>query len=133
MAKRTVIIDDERITVADAAEILRMSPMGLRIALRNGKFAYFGEAWKNEEKWTYYINSNRLLEYVGIARARGVDLPEIQNDLQGKENEVSQTEVFSSLEIIKMEKEIQKLKAENKKLKGLLNQIFTEISQAIID
>ena len=133
MAKRTVIIDDERITVADAAKLLGMSPMALRISMRQGKFTFFGEAWKNDEKWTYYINSNRFSEYVGIARTRGVDLPEIQNNLQGKENGATQPEVFSSIELIKMEKEIEKLKAENKKLKGLLNQIFTEISQVIID
>lgn len=32
-----------------------------------------------------------------------------------------------------MEKEIEKLKAENKKLKGTLNRILTEVSQIMID
>lgn len=50
MAKRTVIIDDERITVADAAKLLGMSPMALRISMRQGKFTFFGEAWKNGER-----------------------------------------------------------------------------------
>lgn len=53
-----------RMTVAEAAKKLEMSPMALRIAMRQGKFSFFGEAWKNDEKWTYYINRNRLEEYI---------------------------------------------------------------------
>jgi N-acetylglucosamine kinase-like BadF-type ATPase len=53
-----------RMTVAEAAKKLEMSPMALRIAMRNGKFTVFGQAWQNEEKWTYYINRNRLEEYI---------------------------------------------------------------------
>jgi hypothetical protein len=55
-----------RFTVADAAKKLGMSAQGLRIAMQRGKFTYFGEAWKNDEKWSYYINKNRLEEYLGI-------------------------------------------------------------------
>nr|WP_312578238.1 hypothetical protein [Sedimentibacter sp.] len=44
IAKKTITIDDEKITIAETAAILRISPMGLRAALRNGKFNYFGEA-----------------------------------------------------------------------------------------
>ena len=65
---------------------------GLRKALRHGKFNYFCEAWKSDEdgdRWTYYINPNRFLEYAGIAKARGVDLPEIQDYLQRKLHETS--------------------------------------------
>lgn len=58
-----------RITVAEAAKKLGMAPMGLRIAMRQGKFSQFGEAWKNDEKWTYYINKNRLEEYLGNENA----------------------------------------------------------------
>jgi hypothetical protein len=53
-----------RMTVAEAAKKLEMSPMALRIAMRQGKFSFFGKAWQNEEKWTYYINRNRLEEYI---------------------------------------------------------------------
>ena len=53
-----------KITVAEAAKKMGITPMCLRIALRNGKFSQFGEAWKNEEKWTYYINENRLEQYL---------------------------------------------------------------------
>lgn len=90
MARRAITIDDEKINITEAAAILRMSPEGLRRALRKGKFNYFGEAWKSDEdgdRWTYYICPNRFLEYVGIAR--GVDLPEIQNYLQRKAQKVS--------------------------------------------
>jgi hypothetical protein len=54
-----------KVTVSKAAQLLGMSTQGLRIAMQRGKFTYFGEAWKNEEKWTYYINDNRLKEYIG--------------------------------------------------------------------
>lgn len=59
-----------RMTVAEAAKKLEMSPMALRIAMRQGKFSFFGEAWKNDEKWTYYINRNRLEQYL---KAEGVN------------------------------------------------------------
>lgn len=54
-----------KVIVSEAAKKLGMSAQGLRIALQRGKFTYFGEAWKNDEKWSYYINDNRLLEYIG--------------------------------------------------------------------
>jgi len=53
-----------RMTVTEAAKKLEMSPMALRIAMRQGKFTMFGQAWQNEEKWTYYINRHRLEEYI---------------------------------------------------------------------
>jgi len=53
-----------KVTVSEAAKKLGMSAQGLRIALQRGKFNQFGEAWKNDEKWTYYINRNRLEEYI---------------------------------------------------------------------
>lgn len=53
-----------RMSVAEAAKRLEMSQMALRIAMRQGKFSQFGEAWKNDEKWTYFINRNRFEEYI---------------------------------------------------------------------
>jgi hypothetical protein len=61
-------MEGAKVNIAEAAEILGMSAQGLRIALQRGKFSYFGEAWKNDEKWTYYINRNRLEEYAGIKK-----------------------------------------------------------------
>jgi len=59
-----------KITVAEASKMMGIAPMCLRIALRNGKFSQFGEAWKNNEKWTYYINKERLEQYLN---AKGVN------------------------------------------------------------
>ena len=59
-----------KVVVSEAAKQLGMSAQGLRIALQRGKFSQFGEAWKNDEKWTYYINRNRLEQYL---KAEGVN------------------------------------------------------------
>jgi N-acetylglucosamine kinase-like BadF-type ATPase len=67
-----------RMTVAEAAKRLEMSPMALRIAMRQGKFSFFGEAWQNDEKWTYFINRNRFEEY--IAKYGEVSLSEEENE-----------------------------------------------------
>lgn len=53
-----------RISVNEAAKKLGIYPMGLRIALRQGRFSEFGEAWKNDTRWTYYINKKRLENYL---------------------------------------------------------------------
>lgn len=53
-----------KITVTEAAKKLGIYPQGLRIALQQGKFSEFGEAWKAGERWTYYINKNRLENYL---------------------------------------------------------------------
>lgn len=134
MTTKILTIDDEKINVAEAAAILRTSPIGLRSALRHGRFNYFGEAWKSEEdgeRWTYYINPNRFLEYVGMAKARGVDLPEISEYLERKAQEPSPAESFSLLEKADLEKEIKKLKSENKKLKGIINRFLEEASEVV--
>lgn len=59
-----------KLTVAEAAKKLGMSAQGLRIALQRGRFSQFGEAWKNDEKWSYYINRARLEQYL---KAEGVN------------------------------------------------------------
>lgn len=59
-----------KITIAEASKMMGITPMCLRIALRQGKFSQFGEAWKNEEKWTYYINRERLEQYL---KARNIN------------------------------------------------------------
>lgn len=59
-----------KITVAEASKMMGITPMALRIALRQGRFSQFGEAWKNDEKWSYYINRNRLEQYL---KAEGVN------------------------------------------------------------
>ena len=59
-----------KITVAEASKLLGITQMALRIALRQGRFSQFGEAWKNDEKWSYYINRARLEQYL---KAEGVN------------------------------------------------------------
>lgn len=59
-----------KITVAEASKLLGITQMALRIVLRQGRFSQFGEAWKNDEKWSYYINRARLEQYL---KAEGVN------------------------------------------------------------
>lgn len=64
-------------TVAEAAKKLGMATQTLRLALREGRFKQFGEAFKTtENRYTYYINETRLEKYlegrdmdVGYARS----------------------------------------------------------------
>jgi len=56
---------DKRITVAAAAKELGMSASALRVAFQKGKFQQFGQAWQNDEKWTYYINAHQFYKYIG--------------------------------------------------------------------
>lgn len=53
-----------KITVAEAAKIMGIAPMCLRIALRQGKFTSFAQAWQNNDRWTYYINKERFEQYL---------------------------------------------------------------------
>ncbi|HCS10991.1 MAG TPA: hypothetical protein DIV40_05995 [Clostridiales bacterium] len=57
-------MEKTRITVAEASKLLGITQMALRIALRQGRFSQFGEAWKNDEKWSYYVNRARLEQYL---------------------------------------------------------------------
>ena len=57
--------------------------MALRIALRQKRFSQFGEAWKNDEKWSYYINRNRLEQYL---KAEGVNNELYINSQQRADN-----------------------------------------------
>lgn len=59
-----------KITVAEASKLLGITQMALRVALRQGRFSQFGVAWKNEQKWSYYINRARLEQYL---KAEGVN------------------------------------------------------------
>lgn len=50
--------------VSEAAKKLGMSTQTLRLALQQGRFD-FGTAIKtSERRWTYYINPNRLSQYL---------------------------------------------------------------------
>jgi len=51
-----------KLTIAQAAEIMGVTPMFLRLALRQGMFE-FGTAVKGN-RWIYYINTERFLKYM---------------------------------------------------------------------
>lgn len=52
----------KRLTVTEAAEIMGVTPMFLRLALREGRFS-FGTAVKMK-RWVYYINPDRFYKYI---------------------------------------------------------------------
>jgi len=49
----------EKLTVQEAAQRMGVTPMFLRIGLRQGKFP-FGAAVKFEKQWSYHINQMRF-------------------------------------------------------------------------
>lgn len=54
--------DHPKLSVEQAAKIMGVTPMFLRIGLRQGKFP-FGTAVKNK-RWGYYINAERFRAYM---------------------------------------------------------------------
>lgn len=52
-----------KITVAEAAKMIGISPMFLRIKLRRGDLP-FGMAVKGRKRWSYYINRIRLEKWL---------------------------------------------------------------------
>jgi hypothetical protein len=54
---------EQKITVPEAAKIMGVTPMFLRIGLRNGKFP-FGTAIKFRKRWSYYINPERFEKWM---------------------------------------------------------------------
>lgn len=55
----------ERMTPAQVATILHMSPEGVRAGLRQDKFP-FGIAFKgNTDQWNYIIIKNKFYEWIG--------------------------------------------------------------------
>ena len=55
----------ERLTVKEAAELMGVSEMFLRIGLRNNQFP-FGYAVKTSKKYTYWISPKLFEEHTGI-------------------------------------------------------------------
>ena len=57
-----------RMSTKKAATLLGLPEQTLRVFLQYGRFKEFGEAIKKEgsKHWTYYINKNRLYNYLGI-------------------------------------------------------------------
>ena len=53
----------KRLSVAEAAKRMGVSPQFVRIGLRQGIFP-FGTAVKMSTRWTYYINEEKFLAYI---------------------------------------------------------------------
>lgn len=53
-----------RVTVADAAKLMEVSPQFIRIGLQR-KLLPIGVAVKMSSRWTYYISPERLDQYLG--------------------------------------------------------------------
>lgn len=51
-----------KISISEAAKLLNVSPLFLRMGLRQGKFP-FGVAVLMK-RWTYYINDQKLNQYL---------------------------------------------------------------------
>ncbi len=56
----------EKLKVKDVARIMGKNEMFVRIGLQRGILP-FGVAIKTSSKYSYYINSNKFYEYVGIS------------------------------------------------------------------
>lgn len=59
-----------RLSIKKAAEILDLPSQTLRVFLQNGKFSEFATATKigTSTHWTYYINEQRLMKYLGMEK-----------------------------------------------------------------
>lgn len=52
-----------RISVAVAAKIMGVTPRFLHLGLQNNRFP-FGTAVKFDKRWSYYINTERFIQYM---------------------------------------------------------------------
>lgn len=52
-----------RISVPDAAKIMDVTPRFIHAGLQRGKFN-FGTAIKMSKRWSYYINTERFIQYM---------------------------------------------------------------------
>lgn len=59
-----------RMSTKKAATLLGLPEQTLRVFLQHGRFKEFAEAIKKEgsKHWTYYINENRLYDYLKMKK-----------------------------------------------------------------
>lgn len=57
-------MEDKKISVKTAAELLGVSQQFIRIGLQNQRLP-FGTAVKMSKKWTYHISKKLIEEYIG--------------------------------------------------------------------
>lgn len=58
--------NDNRLSVAKAAELMDVSQQFIRIGLQRGILP-FGYAVQTSSKWTYYISPSKFTEHTGIS------------------------------------------------------------------
>lgn len=58
--------NDNRLSVAKAAELMDVSQQFIRIGLQRGILP-FGYAVQISSKWTYYISPSKFTEHTGIS------------------------------------------------------------------
>ena len=54
----------KRLSVEEAAKVMGVTPMFLRMGLRQDKFS-FGAAVQMRKQWAYFINPQQFTEYMG--------------------------------------------------------------------
>ena len=53
-----------KLSIAEASKIMGLANQTLRVFIRNGKFSEFSTCYKNNLKWTYYINRTKFFDYI---------------------------------------------------------------------
>lgn len=78
MLKFHDIQPQDKIKVTDAAKIMGVTPMFVRLGLRQKQLP-FGTAVKMKKRWAYYINPERFIRYI-----KGLDMEKV--DVNDKED-----------------------------------------------
>lgn len=59
-----MMCDKARVSVAEAARIMGVTPMFLRMGLRLGRFPFGTAVQMPGGRWSYYINAERFRRYM---------------------------------------------------------------------
>lgn len=55
-----------RMKVTEAAKILGISPLNLRLGIRNGDYPSFATATKTSSRYTYVVIRAKFFDYIGV-------------------------------------------------------------------
>ena len=72
-----------RLTVDEAARIMGVTPMFLRIGLRLGRFPFGTAVQMPGGRWSYYINAERFRRYMAGEDMQGLDMGGGDEDARG--------------------------------------------------
>lgn len=73
-------MDEKRISIAEAAEMMGTSKQYIRIGLQRGQLP-FGTAVKLSSIWTYHISPQKFYDYLGMRKEKApkeVQVPVVQ-------------------------------------------------------